>query len=275
MAIITISRGTFSGGEKLAECLAKKLEYKSISREILVQAAEKYGISENKLITAMEAKPAMRERLSLNIDRFRYLSFIQATLCEAAKNDNIVYYGHAGHLLLKDACPIIKVKVIASMEQRILFAMERNKISREAAIPYIKKMDKYRKQWTKFLYDIDWNDPSLYDIIINLKDTSIQTACYMIAVMTTAPEFKLTEVSKKALADLTLESQVKARLAADDTTKDYMLKIAVKDGNVRVSGRVKNVEDANRIKTIIEEMPGVKSMDCSCVNYYINDDVIL
>jgi cytidylate kinase len=275
MAIITISRGTFSGGEKLAECLAKKLGYKSISREILVQAAEKYGISENKLITAMEAKPAMKERLSLNIDRFRYLSFIQATLCEAAKNDNIVYYGHAGHLLLKDACPIIKVKVIASMEQRILFAMERNKISREEAIPYIKKMDKYRKQWTKFLYDIDWNDPSLYDIIINLKDTSIQTVCDMIAVMTTAPEFKLTEVSKKALADLTLESQVKARLAADDTTKDYMLKIAVKDGNVRVSGRVKNVEDANRIKTIVEEMPGVKSMDCSCVNFYINDDVIL
>jgi cytidylate kinase len=275
MSIITISRGTFSGGEKLAECLAKKLGYKSISREILVQAAEKYGISENQLITAMEAKPALTERLSLNIDRFRYLSFIQATLCEQAKNDNVVYYGHAGHLLLKNACPVIKVKVIASMEQRILFAMEHNKISREEAISYIKKMDKYRKQWTKFLYDIDWKDPSLYDIIINLKDTSIQTACDMIAVMTTAPEFQLTEASKKALADLTLESQVKAMLASDDTTKDYLLKITVQDGNVRVSGRVRNAEDANRIKTIIEEMPGVKSMDCSCVNYYINDDVIL
>ncbi len=275
MAIITISRGTFSGGEKLAECLVQKLGYKSISRKILVDAAEKYGISENQLITTMEAKPAIKERLSLNIDRFRYLSFIQATLCDAAKNDNIVYYGHAGHLLLKDACPVIKVKVIADMEQRILFAMERNKISREEAIPYIKKMDKYRKKWTKFLYDIDWNDPSLYDVVINLKHTSIQTACDMISVMTTAPEFKLTETSKRAIADLTLESQVKARLASDDTTKDYMLKIAVRDGNVRVSGRVKNVEDANRIKTIIEEMPGVKSMDCSCVNYYINDDVIL
>ncbi len=275
MAIITISRGTFSGGEKLAKCLAEKLGYKSISREILVQAAEKYGISEKELITAMEAKPAIKERLSLNIDRFRYLAFIQATLCEEAKNDNIIYYGHAGHLLIKDACPVIKVKVIADMEQRILFAMERNKISREEAIPYIKKMDKYRKKWTKFLYDIDWNDPSLYDVIINLKDMSIQTACDMIAVMTTVSEFKLTEASKKAIADLTLESQVKARLASDDTTKDYMLKIVVKDGNVTVSGRVKNTEDANRIKTIIEEMPGVKSMDCSCVNYYINDDVIL
>ncbi|MGC8685573.1 MAG: cytidylate kinase family protein, partial [bacterium] len=53
MAIITISRGTFSGGQMLAECLAKKLGYKSISREILIEAAEKYGISENNLTRKM------------------------------------------------------------------------------------------------------------------------------------------------------------------------------------------------------------------------------
>ena len=275
MSIITISRGTFSGGEKLAECLANKLGYKSVSRELLMEAAKKYGISEDQLITAMETKPTIKERLSLNIDRFRYLSFIQATLCEYVINDNIVYYGHAGHLLLKHACPVIKVKVIASMEQRILFAMEHNKMTREEAVPYIKKMDNYRKQWTKFLYGINWKDPSLYDVIINLKDMSIPTACAMVAAMTTAPEFQLTEVAKKAIADLTLESKIKAKLASDDTTKNYLLNIIVKNGNVRISGRVRNAEHAGRIKLLVEEMPEVKTMDCGCVNYYINDDVIL
>ncbi len=275
MSIITISRGTFTGGEKLARCLAGKLGYKAISREILVEAAGNYGISEQQLTAAMESKPALKERLSLNIDRFRYLSFIQATLCDQAKNDNIVYYGHAGHLLLRDVCPVIRVKVIADMEQRILFAMEHNRISREKALPYIKKMDKYRTQWTRFLYDIDWQDPSLYDIVINLKDVSIDTACEIIASMTTAPEFQLTETIKKAIADLTLESKIKAKLASDDTTKDYLLTIMVKQGNVRISGRVRNADHASRIKTLVEEMPEVKTMDCGCVNYYINDDVIL
>jgi len=276
MSIITISRGTFSGGEKLAECLAQKLGYKSISREVLVEAAEKYGISLDKLVYAMESKPTIQERLSLNIDRFRYLSFIQAKLCEEARKDNIVYYGHAGHILLKDACPVIKVKVIASMEQRIVFAMERNKFSREEAIAYIKKMDKYREKWTRFIYDINWNDPSIYDIVVNLKDTSIETACNIIAFMTTVPEFRLSEFAKKNLDDLTLESQIKAKLASDDMTKDYItLKIIVNDRNVKVSGRVKNTEISDRIKTIIEQTPGVKSVDCTCVSYYINDDVIL
>ncbi|MCL4539278.1 MAG: cytidylate kinase family protein [Bacteroidetes bacterium] len=275
MAIITISRGTFSGGQQLAECLAAKLGYESLSREILVEAAEKYGISENELTNAIKAKPAIVERLSLNIDRVRYLSFIQATLCEHVKNDNVVYYGHAGHLLLKDVCRVIKVKVIATMEQRLAFAMDRNKLSREDAILYIKKMDKYRQKWTKFLYGIDWNDPSLYDVVVNLKDTSIETACDMISVMTSASEFQLTENTKKAIADLSLESQIKAKLASDKMTKDYMLKIAAEDGHVVISGRVKNADHANKIRTVVREIPEVKSLDCSCIDYYLNDDVIL
>jgi FixJ family two-component response regulator len=35
MPIITISRGTFSGGKELAECLARSLGYACISREVL------------------------------------------------------------------------------------------------------------------------------------------------------------------------------------------------------------------------------------------------
>jgi cytidylate kinase len=275
MAIITISRGTFSGGQKLAECLAKKLGYKSISREILVDAAEKYGISEKILIKAMKSKPAIKERLSLNIDRFRYLSFIQATLCEQAKNDNIVYYGHAGHLLLKDACSVIKVKVITTMEQRLAFAMECNKFSREEAATYIKKMDRYRGKWTKFLYNIDWNDPSMYDIIINLEYMTMQTACEIVCTMAKSPEYVLTKEKKEALSDLALESSVKAKLAADKNTKYYMLKISAKGGHVKIYGRVKNIDYANRIKAIVSELPGVKSVDCSCADYYINDNVIV
>lgn len=36
MAIITISRGTFSGGKALAECLSRTLGYRSIDRDMLI-----------------------------------------------------------------------------------------------------------------------------------------------------------------------------------------------------------------------------------------------
>jgi len=39
MSIITISRGTMSGGKILAETLAERLSYRCISREIIIKAA--------------------------------------------------------------------------------------------------------------------------------------------------------------------------------------------------------------------------------------------
>ena len=45
MSIITISRGTFSGGKAIAECVAENLGYACVSREILSDAAETYGVS--------------------------------------------------------------------------------------------------------------------------------------------------------------------------------------------------------------------------------------
>jgi cytidylate kinase len=274
MAIITISRGTFSGGEKLAECLSTRLGYRSISREVIIHAASSYGVSEEKLIKAIEKKPSIKERLVLDLDRFHYLSFIQAALCEEAKNDNIIYHGHGGHLLLKGISHVVKVKVIANMEQRILFAMERNKLSREEAIAYINTIDEQREKWTKFLYDVDWNDPSLYDIVINLKKITIPTACEMIALMTKSDEFKATAASNKDMEDLVLASRVKAALASSDVTKNCYVEVTADNGVVTVGGKVDTMEDVENIESLVKKLEGVKGVSCKCHPHYLKDVVL-
>ena len=58
MAIITISRGTFSGGKALAERLAERLDYPCLSREeILQDAADEFGISQEGLSAAINEPP--------------------------------------------------------------------------------------------------------------------------------------------------------------------------------------------------------------------------
>ena len=274
MAIITISRGTFSGGEKLAECLSKRLGYRSISREVIIRAASAYDVSEEKLIKAVERKPSIKERLALDLDRFHYLSFIQAALCEEAKNDNIIYHGHGGHLLLKGVSHVVKVKVIANMEQRIIFAMERNKLSREEAILYINNIDGQREKWTRFLYDVDWNDPSLYDIVVNLRKITVPTACEMIAVMTKSDEFKTTGASNKAMQDLVLESRVKASLASNDVTKNCYVEVVADNGIVTVSGKVDTMEDVENIESLVKNLEGVNGVSCKCHPHYLKDVVL-
>ena len=57
MAIITISRGTFSGGKAVAEALGKKLDYPCLSKEIILDAVEEFGVPEEKLVAALEEPP--------------------------------------------------------------------------------------------------------------------------------------------------------------------------------------------------------------------------
>jgi inorganic pyrophosphatase/exopolyphosphatase len=57
MSVITISRGSFSGGKILAECLARRLGYRSIDRDIIVERAAAYGVSQYELRDALEKPP--------------------------------------------------------------------------------------------------------------------------------------------------------------------------------------------------------------------------
>ncbi|MCP3859513.1 MAG: cytidylate kinase-like family protein, partial [Phycisphaeraceae bacterium] len=64
MPVITISRGTFSGGLELAECIASTLDVGCVSREVLVDAAEASGLPLTDLSEAVEKPPSIIDRLS-------------------------------------------------------------------------------------------------------------------------------------------------------------------------------------------------------------------
>jgi len=65
VAIITISRGSYSRGKEVAEALAKKLSYECVSRDILLEASEEFNIPELRLVKALHDAPSILERLSL------------------------------------------------------------------------------------------------------------------------------------------------------------------------------------------------------------------
>ena len=100
MPIITISRGSLSGGQQLAESLAVELDYDCISREVLVKGAADFGIDESRLVEAVSRPPSFWERVTHN--RRLYLKVIRAALLDKAKSGRLVYHGLAGHLLLQD-----------------------------------------------------------------------------------------------------------------------------------------------------------------------------
>ena len=259
MGIITISRGTFSGGQSLAECVADKLGYRCISREVLLEASRQYGVDQETLFEALTKKPGFLERLS--VKRIHYLAYIRASLFKEARDDNLVYHGHAGHLLLRDVPHVLRVRIIANMEFRIQGAMDLHHMSEGEAKRFITKVDDERVKWTRFLYQTDWHDPSLYDVDINLDHLSLADACDMLCHMADMERYQRTPQSQKLMDDLVLANHLMAVIAADESIPDEGVEIASDEGVVTISGTVESLADADKIKTVVGSVSDVKGVN--------------
>jgi len=247
MCVITISRGAFSGGELLAECLAWKLEYRCVDREVIVERAAAHGVSQDVLRDALQKPPGFLERFSHK--RYVYLTLIQAALTEEVKNGNAIYHGNAGHLLLRGGPNVLRTRIIAPLEFRLRIAQDRLKYGRDEAIAYLQKSDEDRQKWSHFLYGVNWGDASLYDIVINLEKMGIEEACHVISGLARESCFEFTDESRKRMDDLVLASRVKADLVIDPKTSDLELDVQAFEGAVTIMGKVRlnEVEDIERV----------------------------
>jgi cytidylate kinase len=259
MSVITISRGSFSGGKTLAECLSRKLGYRCIDRDTIVQRAAELGASEKELHDALEKPPGFLERFQHK--RYRYLALIQAALTEEVRTGKAIYHGLAGHLLLKGGNPILRTRIIAPLEIRIQMLQERLNFSRSRAIAYIQAVDEDRRRWTKFLYGVDWGDASLYDLVLNLEHVTIDEACGIIASIATDRCSVLTPECQQRMEDLALGSRVRAALAIDPATADLEVEVVAHSGAVSVRGQVGAIAQIEEVRRVASGTPGVSSLD--------------
>jgi cytidylate kinase len=253
--IITISRGSFSGGKLLAESVAQRLGFRCIDRDEIIQKAAAWGVSQDDLRIAIEKPPTFLGQSQQT--KYIYLAFIQAALTQEVRAGNAIYHGLAGHLLLGKGPHVLRTRIIAPMEFRIAKVQDRLRCSRKEAITHIEKMDEDRRKWTQFLYGVDWRDASLYDLVINLEQMSLEEAGEVICTVSRLKCFEFTAESKKAIDDLAKASWVKANLAMNAATSDLQLEIAAQGGVVTISGNLVSPDQAKKIGSIVRAVPGV------------------
>lgn len=251
MSIITISRGTASGGQALAERVSAKLGWPCLSNEVIVEAAKRYGVPEPELVKAFEKAPTFWEKLTAS--RRVYLTFVQAAMCEFAQRGNLVYHGHAGHELLPGISHVLNVRLVAPLEYRIRVVMERNRLDRRGALRYINQVDEERTSRMRYLFGIDWRDPQLYDLVLNLNKLAIETACDMVVQAVQWAEFQPTEDSRRALDNLALSSRIRAALAAQPRTSAFDVGVQAAEGVVTLTGSLPSEEAIRAVVTIAEK----------------------
>lgn len=187
-----------SGGRAVAESLAGALHYPCVGREIVQEAARKLGASEEDLSGKLEARPSRWARLTQ--ERKKYLLAVQTALAEHSASGSLVYHGLAGQFLLRDLPGVLAVRLIAPLEMRVRALTDaHHRMTRKAALEFIHDVDEDRRRWVKLMYQADVEDPSLYDLTVNLQSISLETVCNIIAEAAAQPPYEVTDDVKKRL----------------------------------------------------------------------------
>jgi cytidylate kinase len=273
MAIISISRGSYSRGTEVAEKVASRLGYDCLARDVLLEASEEFNIPEIKLVKAIEGAPSVFDRLGSKRDR--YIAYIRAALFKHFLDDNVVYHGLAGHYFLQNISHALKVRILADLEDRVAIVVDRDNVSEKEARHTLEKADKVRRQWGLHLYGIDPEDPSLYDTVIHVGKVGTDGATDMICNLVGLESFQTTPASQGALEDLALAASVEA-LAVDMELDRHDVEVSASEGQVLVrlkspprmhAGSMSDfhthyVEDLQRrLLERTREFPGMKSLE--------------
>ena len=91
-------------------------------------------------------------------------------LKELAKNESYVVIGRAADHILKGSSKVYSIYLYAEEEDCIARIEDMKCFTKKEAVKYIKKMDRYRKDYYKYHTGKEWEDPTNYDLCINTSE---------------------------------------------------------------------------------------------------------
>ena len=122
-------------------------------------------------------------------------------------------------------------------------------------------MDSHPATWTRFLYGVSWQDPALYDVVLNMEDLSVEGAVATLAGMTRLHDFRPTPESRKAFDDLLLASGVWSALTVDRRTRSANVRVSADAGTVLVTGSAGSARVLAAVGEVAAVVPGVRKVE--------------
>jgi cytidylate kinase len=176
---ITISRQLGSQGCEIAQAVEKRLGFRLAWRDMINEAGRRAGTPEIAL-DCIDELGLFRLQISPQ-KRLIYQKAMEEVIRELASQGNVIIIGRASQAILGNFPHVLHVRVIAPKSLRAKRIAEKHKIPIPGALAQVEASDRTRRQYVKRFYNLRWDDPELYDLVINTGQISIETAALMIA----------------------------------------------------------------------------------------------
>lgn len=255
MSIVAISPTIGSLGDEIGREVARARGYQFSDREIIEKAAARFGEGVMELAHATEEKPTLWERF-IDTSR-RYMTYVEAIVLEQAARDDVVLAGRGAVFLLGQMRHVLRVRVTAPERVRAARLVEQQGLVPDAAAALVRQSDNELGARVRYLYHVDWNDPLLYDLVINTDRMTMAEGAVLIERALQNPRYQSSVELMNEIREVNLTTQCRAALLAHPDTRLLDLRATCEHGQVTLIGIVEHDEQRQLAEQIVAKVPGV------------------
>lgn len=174
MTAVTISRQLGSLGTQIGREVAQRLGYRAVWRQVINEAARRAGAPEVALATIddlglLDLRPSPQAHRA-------YQEAVREVMEDLAAEGDVVIIGRAGQVILGGRSNVLHIRIIAPPAVRVERIASIQDIPMAAARAQVEQSDRTRRDYLRATYQVDWNDPQLYDMILNTERMTVESA---------------------------------------------------------------------------------------------------
>lgn len=196
MAIITITSEYKAGGQRVAKGVADRLGFAFIGDKLVAEVAKQLNISKHEAETFLKpgSSSVLRylDRYTCSIvqkvvdrehgclDDSTYYEKTRKLVEDIYKNENTVILGWGAQCILQKKPDTFHVLLKKDHEKKVSETMETLNCSRKNAEQQIRNDEEEKKAYIKKYFNADWEDPSLYNLILDMESYTLDSAVELI-----------------------------------------------------------------------------------------------
>ena len=258
MSLITITTSIACGGMAIAKRVAEELDLAFYDDTSIQDEAVKMGFSSEDLKSFDQTAPGLLNRL-LRRRPAEYQELMAAVVYEVARRGEGIICGNGASYFLRDFGCALHLRIHASEPFRIKRLMEQEGISQEDSKKLIDKHDSDVKGFMQFSFQMDWNDLSLYDAIINVDKIGLDSAAAQIIEMARTRQIRECSLSAlETMEKLSLLKRVEAAILKNNINPQELFFEVPETGVVKVTGLINPMRTVRGVLEIVEAVPGVQ-----------------
>ena len=261
MPLIAMNREMGSLGKDVALGLEQALGMKIRHHEIIDHLASRARLRKSHVISFLEGKQGLIERLTTDQVSLRVLT-ADEILSLAASGEPVILRGWGATSLLKEVPHAVRICVSASRRTRVKRMMERLDTGDQTQVERIVvQNDEAAHAVMRRHFHIDTRDINEYDMGFNTDRVSVNQCVDEIVKLVKSGEFAETDASHRCLRDVATAHHVRAAIRTHGTTSHCKVRVTASDGRVSLEGVVDRIEQSEACSDIAGRIKGVRLIE--------------